>query len=309
MKKITILLFATAAIITACKKDITERNLQFPQLSPANPDSLAGTWKTFLVTDTTGFRIPAPGATNAAAYTREINEIKSFQANLTDDQRNRIQYWAAGSVLRWNEILRTLVAKHNLPPYQKEDGTYPAPSAANPFAYPQFPFSNPPYAARAYAYVSAAQYDALVTAYSYKNADYYRRKAPYMIDSSVQVLVSKSTLGAYPAESGVVSGVTVEILKLLFPTEGAFIRQMADEEKLCSIISGGNVRSDVEAGETLGRLVAAKFAAKAASDRAGAAIGTPAIWADLETKTAATGETPWISLESPKRPPMLPLYG
>jgi hypothetical protein len=59
-----------------------------------------------------------------------------------------------------NEILRTLVAKHNLPPYQNEDGTYPFPTAANPFAYPVFPFANPPYAARAYKYVATAQYDA-----------------------------------------------------------------------------------------------------------------------------------------------------
>ncbi|MGK0740239.1 hypothetical protein ACSFCT_26510, partial [Yokenella regensburgei] len=64
--------------------------------------------------------------------------------------------------------MRELVAKHNLPPYQNDDGTYPIPTAANPFSYPQFPFANPPYAARAYAYVSVAQYDALVAAYFYK---------------------------------------------------------------------------------------------------------------------------------------------
>jgi hypothetical protein len=33
---------------------------------------------------------------------------------------------------------------------------------------------------------------------------------------------------------------------------------------------------------------------------------TPAIWASLETQTAATGEIPWKSLELPIRPPMLP---
>jgi len=60
------------------------------------------------------------------------------------------------------------MAKYNLPPYQNADGTYPIPSSANPFSYPFFPFSNPPYAARAYAYVSAAQYDALVACWYYK---------------------------------------------------------------------------------------------------------------------------------------------
>ena len=72
--------------------------------------------------------------------------------------------------------MRALVAKYNLPPYQNPDGTYPIPSANNPLAYPLFPFANPPYAARAYAYVSAAQYDALVAAYFYKQQ--YNRAAP-----------------------------------------------------------------------------------------------------------------------------------
>jgi hypothetical protein len=307
MKKILGLLLTTAVIILSCKKDITERNLQFGALNPGKTDSLAGTWKPYLIIAPDSIPLAAPGATNVAVYTREINEIKSYQANLTDEQRSRIQYWAAGSVLRWNEIMRTLVAKHNLPPYQNADGTYPAPNAANPFAYPQFPFSNPPFAARAYAYVSAAQYDALVAAYHYKKL--YNRKAPYMVDSSVQVLVNKSTLGAYPAEAGVVEGVTVEILKLLFPTDADYIRTMADEEKLCRIMSGANVRTDLEAGEILGRLVATKFAARAAGDRAGAAIGTATIWAQFESNTIARGETPWISVETPKRPPMLPLFG
>ena len=227
--------------------------------------------------------------------------------NITDEQKRIIKYWSVGGVLRWNEIMRTLVARHNRPPYQNEDGSYPAPSGVNPFAYPQFPFSNPPYAARAYAYVSAAQYDALIAAWHYKKI--YNRAAPYTVDTNLQVLVPKSTLAAYPSEDGVLAGVTVELLKLLFPTEIAYIDSKAEEEKLYRIISGANVRSDIDAGITLGRKIAAKFITRASTDGAGAAIGTPTIWALLESQTAATGETPWKSLELPVRPPMLPLFG
>ena len=109
--------------------------------------------------------------------------------DLTDEEKDIVKYWSAGAVLRWNEILRELVAKHNLPPYQNADGTYPAPSANNPLAYPQFPFANPPYAARAYAYVSAAQYDALVAAWHYKKL--YNRAAPYTVDATVNALITK----------------------------------------------------------------------------------------------------------------------
>lgn len=291
----------------SCSDELTERNEQFPQLNPGTTDELAGTWKTFLLNSPDEFSLDAPIATTAAAFTREINEIKSYQASITPGQKKIIKYWSAGGVLRWNEIMRTLVARHNRPPYQNEDGTYPAPSAANPFANPEFPFSNPPYAARAYAYVSAAQYDAMIATWHYKKL--YNRAAPFMVDATLPVLIPKSTLPSYPSEDAVLAGVTVELLKLLFPTEIAYIQEKAEEQKLYRIISGANVRSDIDAGIILGRKIANKFIARAASDGTGAAIGNQAFWTQLETQTAATGETPWISLDVPARPPMLPLFG
>jgi hypothetical protein len=291
----------------SCSDELTERNEQFPQLNPANTDELAGTWKTFLLTTPDEFSLDAPIATTAAAFIREINEIKSYQASITPEQKKIIKYWSAGGVLRWNEIMRTLVARHNRPPYQNEDGTYPAPSAANPFANPEFPFSNPPYAARAYAYVSAAQYDAMIATWHYKKL--YNRAAPFTVDATLPVLIPKSALPSYPSEDAVLAGVTVELLKLLFPTEIAYIQEKAEEQKLYRIISGANVRSDVDAGIILGRKIAGKFIARAASDGTGAAIGNQALWTQLETQTTATGETPWKSLDVPARPPMLPLFG
>jgi hypothetical protein len=291
----------------ACNDEITERNDLFPQLSPTNTDELAGTWKPILLTAPDEFAIDVPIATTLPAYTREINEIKSYQANITDEQKAIIKYWSVGGVLRWNEIMRTLVAKHNRPPYQNPDGTYPIPSGANPFANPEFPFSTPPYSARAYAYVSAAQYDALIATWHYKKL--YNRPAPFVVDATLPVLIPKSTLPSYPSEDAVLAGVTVELLKLLFPTEIAFIQEKAEEEKLYRIISGANVRSDVDAGISLGRKIAAKFIAKASTDGTGAAVGNQDLWTLLETQTAATGETPWKSLELPVRPPMLPAFG
>jgi len=310
MKKIFLCLILITAFVfqQSCNKKLDEVNLSYQPLSPANIDLNAGTWKTILIGVPDSFpSVAKPVAPTTPGYIAEINEIKSWQRNITGEQKEIIKYWSAGSVLRWNEILRNLVAKHNIPPYQNEDGTYPFPSAANPFAYPVFPFSNPPYAARAYAYVSAAQYDALVAAYHYKAA--YNRPAPYKIDSSVNALIPKSDLPSYPSEDGAVIGATIELLKLLFPADLSYIEQKADENRLYRIIAGANVRSEVEAGEALGKAVAQKFTARARTDRAGAAIGTSVLWAQLESQTAATGEIPWMSQEIPKRPPMLPLFG
>lgn len=311
MKKIflfsALIIAAGVIVISSCNKDVVGRTDGIPALKPVKTDANAGTWKPVLLAAPTDVALAAPGATNTPDYIAQVNEIKSFQANLTDHEKDIVKYWSAGAVLRWNEILRELVAKHNLPPYQNEDGTYPFPSANNPLAYPQFPFANPPYAARAYAYVSAATYDALVSAYYYKTL--YNRKAPYNVDSSLNVMIPKNDLPSYPSEDAVVVGVSVEMLKLLFPGDQDFIQQKAEEHKRARIIAGANVRSDIEAGEALGKAVAQKFVARARGDRAGAAAGNQAAWTQLETDCMARGETPWYSLELPIRPPMLPLFG
>lgn len=297
---------ATVLLISSsCKKDIVERNETFPALAPTNIDLNADTWTPILTASST-FTVAAPEAVTSPNYLADLNEIKSYQRNLTSEQKEIIKYWSAGSVLRWNEILRELVAKHNLPPYQNADGTYPLPSAANPLAYPLFPFSNPPYAARAYAYVSAAQYDALVQAWKFKKL--YNRPAPYKTDKAIQALVPASDLPSYPSEDAVVAGVTAQMMILLFPGDLDYIQSKVAEEKLYRLMAGANTRSDMDAGESLGKQVAAVFLARARTDKAGAAVGTPADWTAFETTAKAAGTTPWISLELPKRPPMLPMF-
>jgi hypothetical protein len=298
---------ALTILFSACRKSVADRTAGLPPLAPSNQDVSAGSWKLILLSRPDSFSVPAPVATSNPLYAADIFEIKGYQANLTGDQRSQIAYWSAGGVLRWNETLRGLMAKYNLPPYQNPDGTYPAPNAANPFAYPQFPFSNPCYAARAYAYVSAAQYDALVACWHYKFQ--YNRAAPYAFDSTIKALAGKSTLPSYPSEGAVLAGVTAEMMKLLFPTEVASIQQKLEEQELALIMSGSATRSDVSAGESLGRQIAEVFIARGRADNAGKAGGTPTDWANLVSKAQAAGQTPWYSLEVPARPPQLPLFG
>jgi len=129
------------------------------------------------------------------------------------------------------------------------------------------------------------------------------------VDATVTTMIPKSDLPSYPSEDAVVEGVSVEMMKLLFPGDQDYIQQKAEEHKRARILAGANVRSDLEAGEALGKAVAQKFVTRARGDRAGAAIGTQADWTKLETDCIARGEKPWYSLEVPKRPPMLPLFG
>ena len=293
--------------LVSCNKEITQRNLEFGALSPDKLDTSAGKWKPVLLTSATEFACDVPISVTSPDYKLQLLEIKSRQANMSTADEVALKYWSAGTVLRWNEILRELVAKYNLPPYQNADGTYPIPSSANPLAYPYFPFANPPYAARAYAYVSAAQYDALVAAYHYKG--FYRRSRPAAVDNTIKELVPVVKDYAYPSEEAVVAGAAFGMMSLLFPGEQDYLQEKLNECIDMRILAGANVRSEVEAGVKLGKAVASKFIARARTDRAGKAVGTPADWAKLESDAIARGETPWISLETPKRPPMLPLFG
>jgi hypothetical protein len=291
----------------ACNKSISNATASLPSLTPANEDLNAGSWKTILLTRPDTFAVAAPAATTSPAYAADLNEIKGYQAHLTSDQLGQIKYWSAGGVLRWNETMRELVAKYNLPPYQLPNGTYPIPSSTNPFAYPLFPFSNPPYAARAYAYVSAAQYDALIACWHYKTL--YNRGAPYTVDSTVKALAGKTSLPSYPSEGAVLAGATAEMMQLLFPDEIASIQTKLQQQEFSLIASGAAAPSDVTAGEALGRQVADVFIARGRADNAGKAVGTPSIWASFVTTAEANNQQPWISLETPARPPMLPLFG
>lgn len=298
-----------SALYTSCSKEVLSLNDNFPALDPHLHDTTAYDWEPVLLSAPDEFPLEAPVSVNSPEYRAELNEILGWQKSLTREHTEMIDYWQAGGVLRWNEILRELVAKYNIPPYQNPDGTYPVPNAANPFAYPEFPFSNPPYAARAYAYVTAAQYDALIAASYFKNL--YKRKPPTDASSAIRLMVPVSQVKnySYPSEEAVISGVTIEILKLLFPGEIAYVQQKGYEHKLSRLVAGASSRSDLEAGEKLGKLIASKFIARARADKAGQAGGNPTLWSSLEQQCIAKGEIPWLSLEIPLRPPMLPSFG
>ena len=218
---------------------------------------------------------------------------------MTDEQKNAVNYWSAGAVLRWNEIAREIAARYNLPPQQKEDGTYPVPDANNPFAYPKFPFANPPYTARAFSYLAVGQYDALVSAWNYKVK--YNRLAPYKNDNSIVSLVPVSDLPSYPSEDAVVAAVSSEILKKMFPCEVAFLDLKAAEHKNSRIWARANVQSDIIAGDALGKAIASKMLARAKGDGMANANGQNKV-DSLRTVAVSRGITsPWISLETPKK--------
>ncbi|MES2520817.1 MAG: phosphatase PAP2 family protein [Bacteroidota bacterium] len=304
--------------ITACEKYLDHDGTELGALSPTKIDDTAGSWKTYTSMTLAEFAVPAivptPEIVTSSKYLQEIEEVKAEVAKIDDARRDAIRYWNGGGILRWNQIMRELVAKNNLPPAEDANGKYPVPSSADPDNLngtgTAFPFSNPPYAARAYAYVSVAQYDALVAAIGLKKQ--YNRKTPNAVDASITpIIVSAPKLSSYPSEDAVMAAVTYEFMKRLFPQKAdtLYLYKKKEEQKWFKMWAGVSTRSDIEAGERLGKAVFAKVFARFRTDGMANAVGTQVKWDSLTKRIEEKGEIAWKSLEDAPRPPMLPFYG
>ena len=303
---LAVILCAAALVAGGCDKSVGPFEV-LPPLEPSTLEPTAGSWRMIVLTSPSQIAVAAPTAVTSAAYAAELDAIKSTQANLTSAQRSTIAYWSGGGVMRWNQILREMVARYNLPPAPRDEGGYPVPDAENPFGDPAFPFANPVYAARAYSYVSAAQYDALKSAWYWKFQ--YNRLSPAKNDNAISALMPVSDLPSYPSEDAVLSGVTVDMLKALFPAAVEEVTLKAAEQRNAALWSGKATASDLAAGLALGKSVAAAFLARAAADGMRTAGGSAVLWKALADSATARGEIAWISRDIPARPPMLPLFG
>jgi hypothetical protein len=299
--QLTLLLISS--LIVSCEKSINEpiKNAYIP----VSIDPNAGTWKTYII-QPNDIPVAEPNAMTSNAYKAELEALK--QENMQGSKhKDVINYWAAGSVLRWNEIARELAARYNLAPGLGPDGKYLVPDANNPLNYPKFPFANPPYTARALAYLSVAQYDALVKTWQVKYK--YNIVAPFKNDVTIKALMPLNKLPSYPSEDAVVAGASYTILLAMFPGEGPYLESKLKEVKHARTWAGMNVASELAAGETLGKEVAAKIMAKAKTDGMSAANNQTLV-PELATAAQNRGvKNSWVSQENPARPPLLPNYG
>jgi hypothetical protein len=139
-----------------------------------------------------------------------LTSVKAAIAAMSAEDEENIQYWGNNPIIRWNEIARELAAKYNLIPPPNADGTYTLPDPANPGKFPYFPFAHPPYSSRAYAYMSVAQFDALIATWHYKYK--FARPALFKIDSSVKQSLPATDIPSYPSDGAVIAAVSRVIL-------------------------------------------------------------------------------------------------
>lgn len=311
MKKNITTLFAgllvTLLLVSSCESDLPTM-ASYSAYDFADLDEDAGSWTPVLLGGPTQITIDAPEDVNSATYQAELSAMKSAMQNISGDQRAAIDYWTNNPVLRWKEISMELVAKYNLIPGPNDDGTYTLPNSATPEGPPPFPFAHPAYAVRAYAYMSAAQFDGLITAWNYKYE--YNRPAPSKVDNSIDAAYGDTDLPSYPSDGAVIAEVSRAILTAMFPLEKDYLQAKADEHIESLMLSGTNVESDIVAGEYIGSEVAKVFLARAANDGMKKAQCPKPVADSIKQAAFERFGWKWENQELPVRPVGLaPLYG
>lgn len=302
-----ITLFACLLIfLFSCEQELP-RMANYTAYPFSGLDEDGGSWTPILLNNSDQIVIDAPMDVSSAAYQEELSELKTITANLSGTQRNAVNYWTNNPVLRWNEIALELIAKYNLIPGPNEDGTYTLPNPANPSGPPAFPFANPPYAVRALAYLSVAQFDGLISAWHYKYT--FNRQAPYEVDPSISAAYIKDGTPSYPSDGAVVATASRDILSAMFPLEKEYLAAKAEEHLQSLQWAGMNVESDVTAGAFIGSEVAKVAMARAANDGMKNAQCPKPVSDSIKAAAFARFGWQWNNLEDPMRPVgLVPLF-
>jgi hypothetical protein len=301
------LLLGSLFFLFSCDKDLPTQ-LDYDSITFSSIDENGGNWKPVLLASADEISIPAPEETSSTAYQAELAELKSAMQNLSGEQQSAVQYWTNNPSMRWHEIALELIAKYNLIPGPNADGSYTLPNPADPGATPNFPFSHPPYAVRALAYLSVAQFDGLISAWKYKFE--YNRPAPSATDSGIEAAYVDNGIPSYPSHGAVIAVTAREILSAMFPLEKAYLAERATEHIQSLKWAGINVDSDIVAGEMIGNAISQKALARAANDGMKKAQCPKPVSDSIAQAAYDRFGWKWENVEVPVRPVGLtPLYG
>ncbi len=74
--------------------------MPLPPRMPASLDANAGNWKPILLTKANEIPLLAPAEMGSGSYTTELQELKSIMAAASAEQKQAVNYWNRGGVLR-----------------------------------------------------------------------------------------------------------------------------------------------------------------------------------------------------------------
>lgn len=230
--------------------------------NPAEP--LAGNWRPWVLSSGSQLRPNAPPAHDSDRKQQELAEIRQF---LETGTANPVAfYWVrdpqghvfdgAAPIAIAQAAFRWCVLNHLLWGEQVADKVL------------QYRLdTNAPRAARVYALVAVAGFDATIACWDAKYA--YWAARPIHLDPTIKALFPTPLHPTYPSGHATIAGATSGVLAQLFPRDGICFEREAEELAASRAWAGIHFRSDNEDGLTLGRAVAKLVLERAQSDGAG----------------------------------------
>lgn len=237
---------------------------------PHESEPTAGQWVPILLESADAIAAPPPPGEGQTAA--EVARLQQLASQRTDEIRRIVAYWDAGAVRRWNEVARSLAAKHHL---------------------------NSSPASRLFALLAVAQNDALIATWHAKY--HYKRKAPAAQPGLTPLPVRNTEAFSYPSEHAAVAAASAEVLAFLLPAEAEFLKRNATMHGNSRLFAGTNYPSDNEEGFKIGvaaALAAQQWAEKDGSDKAseGAVGQLPGRWYSQVQIYPSWGKVkPWLT--------------
>jgi membrane-associated phospholipid phosphatase len=191
----------------------------------------AGQWRPWLLARSDELRPAPPPAADSPRMAAEIEEIRTVERTSRRIEAARFWEFAAGgtrSYQFWNDQLSRALLEERL-------------------------HHDAPRAARAFAMLNVALYDAAVACWEAKYA--YWAIRPMQLDARVRPLFTTPNHPSYPSGHSCFGAAAATVLAHLVPRERAVFEALASEASESRLWAGIHVRSDLEAGRALGRAV------------------------------------------------------
>ncbi|HSS94729.1 MAG TPA: phosphatase PAP2 family protein [Candidatus Dormibacteraeota bacterium] len=205
--------------------------------NPVTP--VAGKWQPWVLSSGSEFRPGPPPVFGSADFTADLNEVINFKPTFAQKAEAFLAQTDEGVTLSWYKTAAKRLFEERLA-------------------------ENPPRAARAYALMAVAEFDALVATWDAKFT--YWRIRPFQASPGFAPLFTTPNHPSYPAAHGGGSGAYGAILAYLFPREAASINQTADDFAVSRLWAGIHYRTDIDAGLKLGRDAAGEVIKRAQTD-------------------------------------------
>jgi membrane-associated phospholipid phosphatase len=232
-----------------------------------DPTTLAvptlGTWKTWVLASGDQFRPGPPPAWDSPEHLAEVAEVRNYPRDA--HPFTELFFWPHDPAGR--------PAPDTVPFTSTQVVYYYAPVLhlvwGPELAQKLFEYrwdANPPRAARAYALVSVAAYDATVASWDAKF--HYWTSRPDMDDPEIETVLPTYPIPDYPSGHATTLGGTAQVLSYLFPRDERFFQSRADENAASRVWAGIHTRSASEVGVALGRTVGTAVVERAQQDGA-----------------------------------------